>query len=420
MHLRRKTVRAMIRPSNGPCAPLRGAVLPTVLAVSVVMLMALLGLMALWEQEYLLFVRTQRLRQARADIESAATLYRLHPDDERLTAAQGYLLCDTLPQSRVFLRREPWGLYELLHIATADSLAAGCLLTGAEPDAGRTLCYAGGRAAVTLAGRTELRGMLYLPQNGLSYGRMGSDFFRGREVPRTAIHRAASRLPAAAAVVAARIDSLFAAGAHLPQTPIPDSLAVSFRTGGTVCLRIAGDAAIADCALQGRIVLYGDELRIDSTCRMKHLVVVARRITVASGARIAAQLFARDTVVVEPRAVLEYPSGIRSGGYAELGEHVRVNGYVVVCDTVLRSGPQPCYRQARTARLRGLLRAEGAAQVQGIVAGCAMLRRAVYSAPQGYYEDMLYDCTLIENPVTAQPLGLGAGTRRRKEVAWVE
>ena len=86
---------------------LEGAVLPTVVAAALVMLTATLGLLALWEQETLLFTRTQRLRQARADVESAALLYRLHPDERALTAAGGYLLYDSLPQSRIFVRREP-------------------------------------------------------------------------------------------------------------------------------------------------------------------------------------------------------------------------------------------------------------------------------------------------------------------------
>ena len=65
--------------------------------------------------------------------------------------------------------------------------------------------------------------------------------------------------------------------------------------------------------------------------------------------------------------------------------------------------------------------ADGAAQVQGIVAGCAELRQAVYFSPQGYYKDMLYDLTLLENSATAQPLWHGgAEAVRRKEAVCVE
>ena len=168
-------------------------------------------------------------------------------------------------------------------------------------------------------------------------------------------------------------------------------------------------------------MLAADELRIDSTCRLEHLLVCARKITVGSGARIAAQLFARDTVVVEPRAVLEYPSGICAGRYAELGHRATADGYVIVRDTVRHRKMTASYRQSRTARVRGLLYADGAAHVQGIVAGRAELRQAVYFSPQGYYKDMLYDVALLENPATAQPLWHdGADTLRRKETVCVD
>lgn len=385
---------------------LEGAVLPTVVVAALVMLTATLGLLALWEQETLLFTRTQRLRQARADVESAALLHRLHPDERALTAAGGYLLYDSLPQSRIFVRREPWGLYELLHITTADSLVASSRIVGAEPDPARTLFYADDRTAVTLAGDTRLHGTLRLPQNGLTYGRVGAEFYRGEEVPRTAIRSSAAMLPAPSAAAAARIGALFAFAQQLPAAgDLPDSLGISFRDP-TVALRL-GTAEIGGCTLRGRIVLAADELRIDSACRLENVLVCARKITVGSGARIAAQLFARDTVVVEPCAVLEYPSGIYAGRYAELGDRATADGYVIVRDTVRHKKMAASYRQSRTARVRGLLHADGAAQVQGIVAGCAELRQAVYFSPQGYYKDMLYDLTLLENSATAQPLWHG-------------
>lgn len=396
---------------------LPGNVLPTVVAVSAVMLTAMLGLIVLWEQDTLLFARRERLRQARADAESACTLYGLHPEAEGLTAPEGYLLCDTLPRSRVFLRTEPWGLYELLHVTTADSTVRTCRLFGTKPEPQEVLFLADNRAAVTLAGKTVLQGLLCLPQNGLKYGRMGSDFYRGEPVPRTAIRRSGPELPQPPPDLLQRIATLFAASVGAAEgTKAPDSLCVSFADT-TVFIR-PGTVAFDGCTLRGRIVVLADSLRIDSACRMDHVLVVARKIVVAAGARITAQLFARDTVIVRERAELEYPSGLWSGAYAELGDAVRVNGYVIVRDTSRRKRPSPSYRQARTARLRGLLWVDGTAQVQGIVAGRTLLRHATYFSPQGYYPGMLYDATLLENPVTAQPVWLPSA--RRKEVACVD
>lgn len=396
---------------------LPGNVLPTVVVATVLMLAGIAGLLALWEHETLLFARSCRLRQARADAESAYALYRLYPACPELTGRGGYLLYDSLPLSRVFVEVRPWGLYETVTVTTSDSLLRVCRLCGAWPDAAKTLFYADGRSAVTLAGKTELHGTLGLPRNGLVYGRVGSDFFCGTEIPRAAIGRSGGGLPEPDADAVTRIAALFAARPRIPHGTLPDSLWHSFLRDSAAVFGL-GDAEVGDCSLRGRIVLYADELRIDSACRMGHLLVCARKVTVGCGARIAAQLFARDTVVVEACAELEYPSGIYSGRYAEVGARARVDGYVIVCDTVGRKKVTASYRQSRTARVRGLLWVDGIAQVQGVVSGRALLRQAMWFSPQGYYKDMLYDFTLLENPVTAQPLWLASV--RRKEAVCVE
>lgn len=54
-----------------PGTYLPGNVLPTVVVATVLMLAGIAGLLALWEHETLLFARSCRLRQARADAESA-------------------------------------------------------------------------------------------------------------------------------------------------------------------------------------------------------------------------------------------------------------------------------------------------------------------------------------------------------------
>lgn len=400
-----------------PGTYLPGSVLPTVIVVAVLILTGMLGLFTLWEHDALLFARSCRLRQARADVGSACTLYRLHPDDSALVGPEGRQLYDSLPLSRVFTDVRPWGLYDAVQVCTADSLLHVCRLFGAEPAAAHTLFYAGDRSGVTLAGQTTLQGILHLPQNGLVYGRVGSDFYRGAAVSRAALRCSEGAVPVPSAGAVSRPAALFQGMPQAPAGPLPDSLFRSFLRAPAAVFRL-GDAEVGGCSLRGRIMLYGGELRIDSTCRMEHLLICARKITVGSGARITAQLFARDTAVIEPRAVLEYPSGVYACRYAEVGAHAAVNGYVIVRDTVPRKKVAANYLQSRTARVRGLLYVDGIAQVQGIVAGRAVLRQAVYFSPQGYYKDMLYDVTVLENPVTAQPLWLPAA--RRKEAACVE
>lgn len=396
---------------------LDGHVLPTVLAVSMVILTGLAGLLLLYEQETLLFARDSRLRQSRADVASAYSLYRLHPGHTQLLSTDGYRLFDSVPASKVHVTVRPWGLYELVRVSTADSLVRTARLFGAEPDHRHTLHYRDDRRGVTLAGNTNLHGILFLPQNGLTYGRINSDFFSGEQVLPSSIRLSGTTLPAPDPAAERTVARLFSAAPAARSQMLPDSLFRSFVRDSTDVFRL-GSAEIGDCRLLGNVILYGDELRIDSTCRLEHTIVCARKITVGRGARITAQLFARDTILVQPRAVLGSGSGIYAEKYAGLDEGVVVNGYVIVRDTVPRRPKSACYRQARTARVRGLVRVDGVAQVQGLVTGSLMLGEAAWFSPQGRYENTLYDLTLLENPETAHPLWSTAA-KRRKEAAWV-
>lgn len=400
---------------NGFC--LSGSVLPTVLAVSVIILAGLAGLLALWEHERLLFAHQSRLRQSRADIESAYALYRLHPDRTELTDSIGYLLYDSVPSSKVRIMVRAWGLYELVEVSTADSLARAGRIFGVESDGQYTLYYPDNRSSVMLAGKTFLHGRLHLPENGLTYGRIESDFFCGEEISSTAIRRSEATMPAVNPDAKDCITRLFATAPDSYSLEFSDSLSISFLHDQTAVFRV-GNVEVGNNLLRGNAVLYADELRIDSTCRIENLLICGRKIIVGRGARITAQIFAQDTVLVEPRAELDYPSGIYSQGYAEVGAKAVVNGYIIVCDTVRREPMTANYRQSRTARVRGLIWVDGTAEIQGIVAGSMITRQAAYFS-EGYYLDCFYQTTLLENPQTAHPVWVAAQTVRRKEAVCV-
>ena len=68
---------------------LRASVLPIVMAISIVLLISLLGFMSLWEQERLHFIRTQRILQAQANVRSAVALYCRYPNSKQLLSADG-------------------------------------------------------------------------------------------------------------------------------------------------------------------------------------------------------------------------------------------------------------------------------------------------------------------------------------------
>ena len=412
---------------HSACLP--AGVLATVLVVSALMLLSVLGVLALWKSDFLFFSRAGYLSRQRANVESAFVLYAADSTlTARLDKQGGLRLYDGLPDSRVRIAVRPWGLYEAVRIEAADSRIAPTRLFGSaapfacSPGEESGLWYATDAASLSLAGRTSLHGCLRLPRHGVQYGQIRSIFFCGERIEGARTAYAGKELPPVRTDARRMTDSLLrlleAPGAWMPT---PHSLSVGF--GEREPRMLDAGSFGPGTRVEGMAVLLGEEVSIDSACRLRDVLVVGRTIRVGDGFRGRAQLFASDTVLIGQRVTLGYPSGMfvareNPDRYIEIGPHSRIEGYAIVDGDGKPDVKRANYRQDRTAVLRGLLWADGAAQVQGIVSGCMAANRLVYYSPEGYYEDMLYDLTLLENPAAAYPLWAETAYRR-KEAGWV-
>ncbi len=404
---------------------LRAGVLATVIVVSVLLLSLLAGLMWLWEADFLLFSRTDYLLRQRANIESAYTLYRIDPGImERLTADSTLQLYDSLPSSRMKLSRMPWGLYETVSVASADGRIHSVRLMAATETGGTTFWYKDNNGALTLSGRTNIKGRASLPRNGVIYGQMQSVFFSGEKLLPADISRSETAMPGPSKTARDVIGAIFGLrGEEL----LTDSLHVNFYCTPTTVAYL-GSVSLEGCRLSGNIIVVAEKLHIGASCTMTDIIVAARSVVIADGFRGRLQVFAADSVSVGENVTLQSPSGLFSGLYAQVGEGSEVNGYVIIDPSGVPRAPvnpdrpdvkRPNMRTTRTSRLRGLLYVDGIAALQGIVTGSAIIGEAVYYSPQGYYRHMLYDASVLQSDAVHYPLWLDAA-KGRKETVWVD
>jgi len=394
---------------------LRAGVLATVVIVSTVLLLIALAVLSLWEADYLLFSRTHFIQTQRAHIRSTFTLYRHNPQIiDRLDADSTLPLYDSVPGSRMRLSRTPWGLYEVLSVSSMNGEVHQSCLFGAETpwkeDCNFYYCNHDG--SVTATGKTNLKGKVRIPQNGIVYGQMRSVFFHGERITPQNISRSEATLPPVSARIGAIMDFM-----PVDMVELTDSIYQPFYRSDPLYVN-AGTGMLVNCHISGQVALYGGELHFDRSCRLDDVLVIADNITIGEGFRGSAQLFARDTVWIEKNVTLEIPSGIYAGSYAEIADGTEVNGYAIVDSGGEKQPKKPNYRQSRLATLRGLLYVDGIAQLQGMVSGAVFLDEAAYYASEGYYRNMIFDATVLTNRETACPFWLETGVKR-KEAKWV-
>lgn len=411
------------------CKHISASVLATVLVVSALMLLLVFGVLALWEADFVFFSRAGYVSQQRANLESAFLWYKVDSTlINQLDDCNNIQLYDSLSDSRVHISIYPWGLYEAVRVHASDPRISSVRLFGAThpvPPLRNQCCnlwYSTKGTTLSLTGRIVLHGFLRLPRHGVQYGQIRSVFFCGEPVETGRTAYVGTQMPALRYDVNRQIDHLFnllsESGAW---EAMPDSLAVGFCEYQPRLLNAEG--VCENISVEGSAILLGNEITIDSTCNLKDVLVVGHTIRIEDGFQGRVQLFAEDTVIIGQEVNLQYPSGVfvrrqNPNRYLEIGANSRVEGYAIVAGEGNPDVKRRNYCQARTSVLRGLLWVDGAAQVQGIVSGCIVANSLVYYSTEGYYEDMAYDLTLLENPATAYPLWAFT-PYERKEAGWL-
>ena len=409
----------MIKPKT-----LRASVLPTVLVVGTLMLLAVFALLGLLDIETTLYHGNRARKQKEAWLESAFLLWERDSTLlNRLDQEGVFLLFEDDKQSRVTLSTEYWGLYERVQTSTDDGKIQKVRLMGAATESrhGAVLYVLNNRRAFTLTGKTDIRGTVYVPDNGVLYGQVNSDFFQGRPLDESVIRQSTEQFPETNSDLLRSLSEVRMMQQVEPYSYVPTRRSFLEPTLYVECSDFTG----AD--LQGNIVVYSQSpVRIDSTARLEDVLLVAPAVTIGEGFSGLLQVLAGDSVVVKPRVTLKYPSGIilpaaGRDAFIRIEENAEVNGYAVVklAGELPRNSRHKHYHQDEKGWVRGLVWTDGIAEVHGTVTGSFYVNQSNYYTPQGFYNNLLYNTLLYENRAMGYPLWMG-GHYRRKTVKWLD
>ena len=365
-----------------------GTALPTVLVVSVFMLLLVLAALTYLSMGMQLYARWHRERQQRMDLHSALKICCC--DSSVFDGDSGSLLLFSEVPVNVY--RQGWGFYEIITASSGPYLISR--LVGAASDsythAAFWLCDR--NRALSLAGDTRINGMVHIPLNGINYIEYGEDKFIGHRLMENELRIAGKELPAV------RKD-----GFVMPE----DKVDMHAH---------AGDSTLV---LSYNAIVDGEDIVLSSRSSIHYILVNARKVTVNPEFRGSLQIMCSDTVIVKHGAVLEYPSGIyiRSNDgfpYVELQDGCSMAGYIIVEGaTEDFSLSHPCYMQSSSASLSGFLYADGSCNLDGYVSGAVYVKDCFHIMGSSKYPGVLHDAHISRNDTIAYPLFMDAPYSRK-------
>jgi hypothetical protein len=406
-----------------PLRTLKASILPTVLVVGTLLLLAVFALLSLLDIETTLWFGNRSRQQKEAWLESAFLLWERDSTlSGRLDESGTFPLFEEDEHSQVTISSRYWGLYEWVTASTDGGRVRRTRLMGrpAESSRGAVLYTPDNRRALTVSGKGDIRGTVYLPENGLLYGQVQSDFYQGHPLDESLIRRSAERLPSGSP----QLRDSIAALRRTPPTETYSGGAVRRSFFEPTLFLACGDLSGAE--LRGNIVAVSQNpVTADSTARLEDILIVAPAVTFAAGFSGTVQAIAADSVVVEARARLNYPSGIAlpdadPKAMIRIESGAQVNGYVVfrLSGEILPGALGAHVRQHETATTRGLMWVDGIAEIHGTVSGSLYVNQANYYTPQGYYNNLLHNTRLYANRAMAYPPWM-ENHYRKKTIKWL-
>lgn len=359
---------------------LNGYVLPSVLIISTVMLLGVSGIFILWENADTLTAGSVSRTQHLLNIESALTVYCCDSAVIRRISEDHILkLYEDREDAGVKIEVEPIGLYELVTLSCVREKER--YIVGLEKvwTDTATLYVSDDGRPLSLAGNTNIRGKVYVPEPGINYTQVRAQYFAGEKMNTGKIAASGKALPDVRPEIAGRVRDILSL-----HTPLQEWLYV------------------------------------DKSMRLEDTILAARSIEIEDGFCGSVQLYATDTVIVGCGVQLKYPSGIFLTGdnpnrLVAIYGNTTINGYVVVgkCET-MQEDFRANYVQYPGSIVRGCVYVDGIVEAEGIISGILLADKCFVFTDEGRYNATICGLQIIPNRHMAAPFLLSeSGSRRR-------
>ncbi len=254
---------------------------------------------------------------------------------------------------------------------------------------------------LTISGRTQIQGAVYLPKAAVRTAAIEGQDFKGKPLRASQKLHSQSRLPAFNKNKVERLLHYFQQSAF--RQTIPKVLNRSFRDSSL--LFTANDFNLQGVHLHGNIMIYArDSIIIGADSQLEDVLIFAPRIIIQSGFKGQLQAFASQQLIVEGQVRMEYPSvlGVLKSNSEdmeyrlEVGENTFVSGLLFLHEKQF-SRRQGMVAIAEGAIIEGQVFAEGWVELKGEVRGNLSCRKFHLKTPSSVYSNHLLNATINRN-----------------------
>ena len=196
---------------------------------------------------------------------------------------------------------------------------------------------------------------------------------------------------------------------------IKDSFFVSFADTAKL-LHHHNPVIISNNAwLAGKVIVSSDiSITVKKDAWLNDVILQAPQVVFESGFTGSAQVFATDSILVQPQVSLKYPSALvldnisetATKAYIHIADHSKVSGAVLVPKSSFKINGAVLYIEPK-GQIEGMVYVAGKVSLKGKIAGSLYCQGFYLRTASSVYENYLLDATIditALHPIWQQPI----------------
>lgn len=342
----------------------------------------------------------------------------------------------------VTLKRSAWGIFEtatvLAHSKHSSTRLNALIGEGIDTTEKRSLYLTDLDRPLAVCGNTLIKGTAYLPKSGIKNAYIEGKSFSGMKYVDGVTKSSSKTIPkfndkltkSLVELLSKNIaegDSIY----NLTNNELPDSLKNSF-TKHTIYVTSTVTLEITDQHFSGNICFISDKgIEIGANAILKDVILIAPGIEIEEGFEGALQAFASDSIIINEKVKLNYPSALgvihtnrsKANVFITIKEDSQISGSVFAFQDPESSNVTNQVHIAidKGAIIRGTVYSSVSADLKGIIYGSLTCAKIILNTPSSVYENHLLDATIDATKLSKYYAGMISDSQKggKKIAKWL-
>ena len=336
----------------------------------------------------------------------------------------------------VTLQRKLWGAFEIVSSTakTESSSFSKSAMVGANlvDNEGMALWLADLNKPLSLCGRTELKGICYLPEAGVKRAYIEGQSFVGTQLIQGETKKSERDLPKINPEMIKHNRSFFS-GTLQPNSLLTlkyiqghDTITNSFANRTLICK--TEQLHLVNKVVSGNIIFIATEaLFIDKSCQISDAIFYAPKIIIEGGFNGELQVFASDSIYLGKNVKLNYPSVVgllakksqAQPSYITISEGSKIEG--VVFGYAESGNTKIQLTIDKEVEIEGQVYCSGSVDHKGKIYGSLLCQKLILKTPSSVYENHLLNAIIDNTKLSKHFVGVNllSQSNSRAIVRWL-